>query len=130
MTDASKTTLGDLTSRHLGMTVILREQGDGVTLTRGGPMSLRSIAHEDRAVTLRGDGRQMIYGPAVTPCEVLAPEEATRESVDDRRLVRVGGIAVGIVTARETLLDGTIVYEVDPFPMWRMAPHPREEITS
>lgn len=55
---------------------------------------------------------------------------APPEPDPDRRLVQVGSIPVGIVTARETLLDGTIVYEVDPFPMWRMAPHPREEITS
>ena len=71
MEDASKTTFGELASRHLGMTVVLRQEGEGITITHGGPMVMRSIAHEDKFVTLRGDGREMIYGPASTPCEVL-----------------------------------------------------------
>lgn len=75
MTDASKTTFGELTSRHLGMTLIRPEQGDGVTLTHGGPMVLSSILHEDRAVTLRGEGRQMIFGPSSTACEVFTAKE-------------------------------------------------------
>lgn len=49
---------------------------------------------------------------------------------DDPRLVRVGGIAVGVVTARTCLESGTIVYEVEPVGPWPGMPaHPRQEIT-
>ena len=75
MADASKTTFGELASHHLGMIVLLRQLVGGLTFTHGGPMVLSSILHEGGAVTLRGDGRQMIHGPADTSCEVFTPDE-------------------------------------------------------
>jgi hypothetical protein len=48
---------------------------------------------------------------------------------DHRTLLRVGGVPVGAVVAMEVLLDGKIVYEVEPFPAWSgLKPRPRWEI--
>lgn len=68
------------------------------------------------------------FAEQVAAASAATPQVRVIGSDDTRRVVHIGGVAVGVVTAREILLDGTIVYEVDPFPMWRMAPHPREEI--
>jgi hypothetical protein len=50
---------------------------------------------------------------------------------DAPTLLRVGGVPVGAVVAMEILLDGKIVYEVEPFPAWSgMKPRPRWEVRS
>jgi hypothetical protein len=42
-------------------------------------------------------------------------------------LIRVGGVAVGMVVAREITSEGRIIYEVEPIGPWRdMPPHPRQ----